>query len=62
MASGAVVFAQTSPLDDADMAALAERWRAARASPVCASRLRLRRGRVPARGRGRARSGPARRS
>jgi hypothetical protein len=27
----AVVFAQTSPLDDADMAALADRWRAARA-------------------------------
>jgi hypothetical protein len=27
----AIVFAQTSPLDDADMAALAERWRAARA-------------------------------
>ena len=27
----AVVFEQTSPLSDADMAALAERWRAARA-------------------------------
>jgi hypothetical protein len=26
----AVVFEQASPLDDADMAALAERWRAAR--------------------------------
>ncbi|MGO4869433.1 MAG: hypothetical protein ACLPGW_02310, partial [Roseiarcus sp.] len=27
----AVVFEQVSPLDDADMAALADRWRAARA-------------------------------
>ena len=59
----AVVFERTSPLDDADMAALAERWRAARArGAACAARSRPRRGRVPVRGRGRARSGPARRS